>query len=109
MAGGSFHAKDMIVSWPSGEFGGMGLEGAVRLGFKKELDAARTPEEREELEKRLIDAAYIRGSALSMASHTEIDDVIDPADTRKRILALLSACPTPLPRMGKKRPMVDTW
>jgi acetyl-CoA carboxylase carboxyltransferase component len=109
MAGGSFHAKDMVVSWPSGEFGGMGLEGAVRLGFKKELDAAGTLEEREELEKRLIDAAYIRGSALSMASHTEIDDVIDPADTRERILALLSACPTPLPRMGKKRPMVDTW
>ena len=109
MAGGSFHAKDMIVSWPSGEFGGMGLEGAVRLGFKKELDAAGTLEEREELEKRLIDAAYIRGSALSMASHTEIDDVIDPADTRYRILGLLAACPTPLIRTGKKRPMVDTW
>ena len=109
MAGGSFHAKDMIVSWPSGEFGGMGLEGAVRLGFKKELDAAGTPEQREDLEKRLIEAAYIRGSALSMASHTEIDDVIDPADTRKRILAVLLACPTPLPRTGKKRPMVDTW
>ena len=109
MAGGSFHAKDMVVSWPSGEFGGMGLEGAVRLGFKKELDATGTLEEREELEKRLIDAAYIRGSALSMASHTEIDDVIDPADTRKRILAVLLACPTPLPRTGKKRPMVDTW
>jgi len=109
MAGGSFHAKDMIVAWPSGEFGGMGLEGAVRLGFKKELDAAGTPKERQELEDRLIAAAYIRGSALSMASHTEIDDVIDPADTRKRILAMLSACPTPLPRTGKKRPMVDTW
>ena len=109
MAGGSFLAKDMIVAWPSGEFGGMGLEGAVRLGFKKELDAAGTPEEREDLEKRLIAAAYIRGSALSMASHTEIDDVIDPADTRKRRLALLSACPMPLPRLGKKRPMVDTW
>jgi acetyl-CoA carboxylase carboxyltransferase component len=109
MAGGSFHAKDMVMSWPSGEFGGMGLEGAVRLGFKKELDAAGTPEEREDLEKRLIAAAYVRGSALSMASHTEIDDVIDPADTRKRILALLAACPTPLPRTGKKRPMVDTW
>jgi acetyl-CoA carboxylase carboxyltransferase component len=109
MAGGSFHAKDMVISWPSGEFGGMGLEGAVRLGFKKELDAAGTPAEREELEKRLIDAAYIRGSALSMASHTEIDDVIDPADTRHRILSLLAACPTPLIRTGKKRPMVDTW
>jgi acetyl-CoA carboxylase carboxyltransferase component len=109
MAGGSFHAKDMIVAWPTGEFGGMGLEGAVRLGFKKELDAAGTPEEREDLEKRLIAAAYIRGSALSMASHTEIDDVIDPADTRQRILGVLAACPTPLPRTAKKRPMIDAW
>ena len=109
MAGGSFHAKDMIVSWPSGEFGGMDLEGAVRLGFKKELDAAGTPGERQELEDRLIAAAYVRGSALSMASHTEIDDVIDPADTRQRILGVLAACPTPLPRTAKKRPMIDTW
>jgi len=109
MAGGSFHAKDLIVAWPTGEFGGMGLEGAVRLGFKKELDATANATEREELEQRLIAAAYERGSALSMASHTEIDDVIDPADTRQRIVSLLSACPTPLPRTVKKRPMIDAW
>ena len=109
MAGGSFHAKDMIVAWPTGEFGGMGLEGAVRLGFKKELDAAGTPEERAELEKRLIASAYVRGSALSMASHTEIDDVIDPAQTREVILGVLSACPMPPQRSSKKRPMVDSW
>lgn len=109
MAGGSFHAKDMVVAWPTGEFGGMGLEGAVRLGFKKELDAARTPQERAELEKRLIASAYERGSALSMASHTEIDDVIDPAETREVILGVLSACPMPPRRTSKKRPMVDTW
>lgn len=109
MAGGSFHAKDLIVAWPTGEFGGMGLEGAVRLGFKKELDAAGTPQIRQELEDRLIAAAYVRGSALSMASHTEIDDVIDPADTLRRILGVLATCPTPLPRTVKKRPMVDSW
>ena len=109
MAGGSFHAKDMVVAWPTGEFGGMGLEGAVRLGFKKELDAAKTPEERAELETRLIASAYVRGSALSMASHTEIDDVIDPAQTREVILGVLSACPVPPRRTSKKRPMVDTW
>ena len=109
MAGGSFHAKDLIVAWPTGEFGGMGLEGAVRLGFKKELDAAKTPDIRQELENRLIAAAYIRGSALSMASHTEIDDVIDPADTRQRILRLLEACPMPPRKTVKKRPMIDTW
>jgi acetyl-CoA carboxylase carboxyltransferase component len=109
MAGGSFHAKDLIVAWPTGEFGGMGLEGAVRLGFKKELDAAKTPDMRQELENRLINAAYIRGSALSMASHTEIDDVIDPVATRQRILGLLEACPMPPRKTSKKRPMIDTW
>jgi acetyl-CoA carboxylase carboxyltransferase component len=109
MAGGSFHAKEMIVSWPTGEFGGMGLEGAIRLGFKRELDAAGSSAERAELEASLIAAAYRRGSALSMASHTEIDDVIDPADTRARLIHTLNACPKPETRSGKKRPMIDTW
>ena len=109
MAGGSFHAKDLIVSWPTGEFGGMGLEGAVRLGFRKELEAAATPAEREELEAKLIAAAYERGGALSMASHVEIDDVIEPTETRARLIAALDACPVVAPRTTKKRPMVDTW
>jgi acetyl-CoA carboxylase carboxyltransferase component len=109
MAGGSFHAKELTVSWPTGEFGGMGLEGAIRLGFKRELDAAGSSAERAELEASLIAAAYRRGSALSMASHTEIDDVIDPADTRARLIHTLNACPKPETRSGKKRPMIDTW
>jgi acetyl-CoA carboxylase carboxyltransferase component len=109
MAGGSFHATEMIVSWPTGEFGGMGLEGAVRLGFKRELDSTKTPAERVLLEAKLIADAYHRGSALNMASHVEIDDVIDPADTRLRLLTTLDMCPVPLLRTGKKRPMIDTW
>lgn len=109
MAGGSFHAKEMIVSWPTGEFGGMGLEGAIRLGFKRELDSTATIGEREQLEAKLIADAYQRGSALNMASHVEIDDVIDPADTRHRLATTLSMCPAPPHRSGKKRPMIDTW
>jgi len=109
MAGGSFHAKEMIVAWPTGEFGGMGLEGAVRLGFKRELDAASTAPEREQLEARLIASAYERGGALNMASHVEIDDVIDPAETRRRLLSALKMRPAPPLRIGKKRPMIDTW
>ncbi len=109
MAGGSFHATEMIVSWPTGEFGGMGLEGAVRLGFKRELDASKNLEERALLEAKLIADAYVRGSALNMASHVEIDDVIDPAETRVRLISTLNLCPAPLPRSGKKRPMIDTW
>lgn len=109
MAGGSFHAQDMIVSWPTGEFGGMGLEGAVRLGFRKELEAEQDPQKREELEAYLIKKAYERGSALNMASHVEIDDVIDPADTRTYIMAVMRSQPPREQRSGKKRPMVDTW
>lgn len=109
MAGGSFHAKEMIVAWPTGEFGGMGLEGAVRLGFKRELDAATNLPEREQMEARLIASAYERGGAVNMASHVEIDDVIDPAETRLRIVSALKMCPIPTKRTSKKRPMIDAW
>jgi len=106
MAGGSFHAKDLIVSWPTGEFGGMGLEGAVRLGFRAELEGAATDAERDALEERLIRAAYERGSALSMASHVEIDDVFDPATTPEMIRAMLVATAD---RARAGRTMIDPW
>jgi len=103
MAGGGFHAKDFIAAWPTGEFGGMGIEGAVRLGFRNEIAASDDPVE---LEKRLIAAAYERGSALSMASHVEIDDVIDPRDTADTIVRVLDSCVS-RPRLG--RSMIDPW
>ena len=103
MAGGGFHAKDFIAAWPTGEFGGMGIEGAVRLGFRNEIAASDDPVE---LEKRLIAAAYERGSALSMASHVEIDDVIDPRDTAETIVRVLDSCAS-RPRLG--RSMIDPW
>ena len=109
MAGGSFHGNAMTVSWPTGEFGGMGLEGSVRLGYRRELDAEPTPEARAALEARLIAAAYERGGALNMASHNEIDDVIDPADTRARILSVIGNTPSWRTRPHKKRPMIDAW
>ena len=109
MAAGSFHAATTTLAWPTGEFGGMGLEGAVRLGYRKELDAAPDEAARAALEQRLIAAAYEQGSALNMAMHIEIDDVIDPADTPARIAATLQACAPAAPRTGKKRPMIDTW
>jgi small GTP-binding protein len=109
MAGGSFHANTMTVSWPTGEFGGMGLEGAVRLGYRKELEAITDDAERAALEAKLIASAYERGNALNMASHVEIDDVIDPAETRARILSIIGRETSWRQRTGKKRPMVDTW
>lgn len=109
MAGGSFRTPALTVAWPTGEIGGMGLEGAVRLGFRRELEAEPDERSRQELEETLIAAAYRNGKALNAASHFEIDDVIDPADTRARILAVLDAAPAPTPRDGKKRPCIDTW
>jgi acetyl-CoA carboxylase carboxyltransferase component len=109
MAGGSFRSPELTVAWPTGEIGGMGLEGAVQLGFRKELDAETDPEDRRALYDRLVAAAYRNGKALNAATHFEIDDVIDPAETRTRILATLTAAPPAPARPGKKRPCIDTW
>jgi len=109
MAAGCFHAPVFNVSWPTGEFGGMGLEGAVRLGFRKELASIADDDEREAEFRRRVDAMYARGKATSMASVLEIDDVIDPADTRRWITRGLRMVQPPTPRTGKKRPNVDTW
>ncbi len=109
MAGGSFKAPLFCVAWPTGEMGGMGLEGAVRLGYRKELAAIDDPDEREAAFQAMVDAAYEHGKALNSASHFEIDDVIDPADSRRWITAMLTSTPRPPRGAGKKRPVVDTW
>ena len=97
MAGGSFHAPEFTVAWPTGEIGGMGLEGAVRLGFSKELAAVPDPIERQNLFEKLVEAAYQHGKALTSATTFELDDVIDPADSRAWITRLSGAQP------GKRR------
>jgi acetyl-CoA carboxylase carboxyltransferase component len=109
MGGGSHKAPLFTVAWPTGEFGGMGLEGAVKLGFRKELAAVEDPAERKELFERMVARAYAHGQALNTATHFEIDDVIDPADSRHWIASALRAAPPPAPRAHKKRPCVDTW
>jgi acetyl-CoA carboxylase carboxyltransferase component len=109
MAGGSFKAPHFTVAWPTGEFGGMGLEGAVKLGYRNELAAVDNPSERKTLFDQMVARMYERGKALNSASHFEIDDVIDPLESRKWIMAGLRSAPPPAPRTGKKRPCIDTW
>jgi acetyl-CoA carboxylase carboxyltransferase component len=109
MAGGSFRSPVFTVAWPTGELGGMGLEGAVRLGFRRELDAVEDPDERHALFESMVEGAYRHGKAINVASAFEIDDVIDPADSRRRITEALRAAPPPAPRTGKKRSCIDTW
>ena len=89
MVGGSFYIPIFTASWPTGEFGGMGLEGAVKLGYKKELEAIEDEKEREELFNKLVQKMYDAGRALEAATQLEIDAVIDPADTRSIILKAL--------------------
>ncbi|MGN2639158.1 carboxyl transferase domain-containing protein [Nocardia takedensis] len=83
MAAGSFRAPRFVIAWPTGEIGGMGLEGAVRLGFAKELAAIEDPEARAAAFDNLVAAAYAHGKALTAATVFELDDVIDPAETRR--------------------------
>ena len=91
MTGGSFVAPVYAAAWPTGEFGGMGLEGAVRLGFKKELEAEEDPVQREQLFQQLVARMYEVGKASEAASYLELDAVIDPADTRAVVLRALAA------------------
>jgi acetyl-CoA carboxylase carboxyltransferase component len=108
MAGGSFKAPLFCVSWPTGEFGGMNLEGAVRLGRARELAAIADPEEREQQFRSMVQRQYEVGAALNVAMHFEIDDVIDPAESRTWIKTLLTNGEVRAGH-GKKRPNIDTW
>ncbi len=110
MAGGSFKAPLFTVGWPTSEFGGMGLEGAVRLGMRRELEAIEDDAERERVFQATVAAAYEHGRGVNMAAYGEIDDVIDPADSRRWIATLFD----PLPpdwraRSAKRRRNVDAW
>jgi acetyl-CoA carboxylase carboxyltransferase component len=121
MAGGSFRRPLFAVAWPTGELGGMGLEGAVRLGFRRELDLIDDPAERAAAFDAMVEQAYAHGKAVHVAEHFEIDDVIDPAMTRRRFVAALEASMSSSagdgndggggarPGSGRGRPFVDTW
>ena len=109
MAGGSSQASARIVSWPTGEFGPMGLEGGVKLAYRKEMQAISDPVERKAWFDAKVAAEYEQNKALSSATYLEIDDVIDPAGTRAELSQVLLGLQRPLPRRGKKRAMVDVW
>ena len=110
MAGGGFKAGLFCVGWPTSEFGGMGLEGAVRLGMRRELEAIEDPAERERAFEATVAAAYERGEGINMAAYGEIDDVIDPADSRRWIATLFDETSAQWwKRPGKKRAFIDAW
>ena len=109
MAGGSFKTPLFTVAWPTGEFGGMGLEGAVKLGYRNEIAAVEDPQKRKAFFDEMVARMYEHGKAVNIASAFEIDDVIDPMESRKWIIAALDSSPPPAPRQSKKRACIDTW
>jgi acetyl-CoA carboxylase carboxyltransferase component len=109
MAGGNFRAPYFSVSWPTGEFGPMGLEGQVKLGYRAELAAIEAPEARRVYYEEMVEQSYQDGKALARSTSFAIDDTIDPADTRHWLTSMLASVRPPAPRDGKKRAMIDAW
>jgi acetyl-CoA carboxylase carboxyltransferase component len=110
MAGGGFKVPLFTVAWPTSEFGAMGLEGAVRLGMRRELEAIDDADERERAFQATVAAAYERGRGVNMAAYGEIDDVIDPAYSRRWIATLFDESSGEWWRHeGKRRPFIDAW
>ena len=107
MSAGDFSAPAMIIAWPTAEFGPMGLEGAVRLGYRKELEAEPDLEKRQALFEARLARMYEVGKSVSVAEVLEIDAVIDPRDTRAWLMRGLKACP--IDRTAARRAFVDVW
>ena len=109
MVGGNTKEPFFAAAWPTGEFGGMGLEGQVKLGYRNELAAIEDPEARMARYEDLVERAYERGKALNQGVAFGLDDVIDPMDSRLWISAALRSVPKPPRREGKKRQNIDAW
>jgi len=109
MTGASYSASVFAVAWPTGEFGGMGLEGSVKLGYRNELAAIADPAERRVRFDEMVARAYEAGKAINQATTYRVDDVIDPADTRRWIMGALKSMPPPPPRTEKKLRWIDAW
>jgi acetyl-CoA carboxylase carboxyltransferase component len=109
MAGGSYKTPYFTVSWPTGEFGGMGLEGSVKLGYRNELAAIEDPAARKTRFDEMVAQAYERGKALNYASLFSVDDTIDPADSRRWVANIMKSVRIGSTRTGKKRPSIDAW
>ena len=109
MAAGSGQASFFIVAWPSAEFGAMGLEGAIKLAYRKELLAIESPVERKAWFDQMVSKSYEDNKALNSATFLEVDEVIDPVETRRWIARGLKSLPPPSSHRDRKVARIDTW
>jgi acetyl-CoA carboxylase carboxyltransferase component len=84
--GGSRSGVDGALIWPTAEMSAMQIEGAVDIVFRREVAAAEDPAAKRE---ELIRHFYAKSTPLRAASGFGIDDVIDPAQTRGKLIAML--------------------
>ncbi|MEL0301996.1 MAG: carboxyl transferase domain-containing protein, partial [Flavobacteriaceae bacterium] len=108
MAGGGFHESFLTLAWPTGEFGAMGLEGAVKLGFKSELEKIQNPENKVKHFNELVEKEYEKGKSINAAESLEFDEVIDPAETRNRIITALATVTNTIKHSCSSR-FIDGW
>jgi acetyl/propionyl-CoA carboxylase alpha subunit/acetyl-CoA carboxylase carboxyltransferase component len=109
MSAGSGQASFFIVAWPSAEFGAMGLEGAIKLAYRKELNAIENPADRKLWFEQMVAKSYEENKALNSATFLEVDDVIDPIDTRRWIVRGLKSLPRSRPDRDRKVARIDAW
>ena len=109
MCGGSSMVPFFTIAWPTAEFAGMNIEGAVKLGYRRELEAIEDPDERLKMYETMVAQGYERALAVNAVSNFGIDDVVDPADTRSWIVSGMNSLPPSPPRTEKKRSYIDTW
>ena len=109
MCGASALVGFFTVAWPTAEFSGMNIEGAVKLGYRNELAAIEDPEERKKEFEDRVARSYESAKAVNAAAGGGLDDVIDPAETRSWIAASIKRVPPVAPRVEKKYPFIDTW
>ena len=109
MSGGAYDTAAFCISWPTGEFGPMALEGAAKLAYRNELAAIADPAQRKQRFDEMVAKMYRSGKALNAAAHFGVDEVIDPADSRKWIVSTLRSTPVAGKRTAKKHRFVDSW
>lgn len=109
MGGGNLRLPAFVVAWPTSEFGGMGLEGQVKLGQRARLEAITDLKERTTAYENMVKAAYDRGKGLNAGHVFEVDDVIDPADTRKWLMAGMKAGAPLVSETQYRTPLIDVW
>ncbi len=109
MCGGSSMFPTFMAAWPTAEFAGMNIEGMVKLGYRQELIDIENPDERKKFYDDMVAERYEKAKAIYAGTFFGIDDVIDPAESRRWIVAGMAAQPPVEPRIGKKKAYIDTW